>query len=56
MERILVSERISSYDPVKEWLDNLPRWDGRDRLGELADRVSTKTADWRENFKIWMRS
>lgn len=56
MERILVSERISSYDPVREWLDNLPQWDGRDRLGELADRVSTRTAEWRENFKIWMRS
>ena len=56
MERILVSERIDSYDPVKEWLDDLPQWDGRDRLGELADRVRTKSADWRENFKIWMRS
>ena len=56
MERILVSERIDTYDPVREWLDGLPEWDGRDRLGELADRVKTKTADWRENFKIWMRS
>ena len=56
MERILVSERIDTYDPVREWLAGLPKWDGRDRLGELADRVKTKTADWRENFKIWMRS
>ena len=56
MERILVSERIDTYDPVREWLEGLPKWDGRDRLGELADRVKTRTADWRENFKIWMRS
>ena len=56
LERILVSERIETYDPVREWLDKLPIWDGRDRLGELADRVKTKTADWRDNFKIWMRS
>ncbi len=56
LDRILVSERIKAYDPVREWLDNLPRWDGRDRLGELADRVRTDSPGWRENFKIWMRS
>ena len=56
LERILVSEWTESYDPVREWLDSLPRWDGRDRLGELADRVKTSTQGWRDNFKIWMRS
>ena len=56
LERVLVSERIPTYDPVREWLEQLPEWDGRDRLGELADRVSTRDAAWRENFKIWMRS
>ena len=56
LERIIISNRTDQYDPVREWLDALPRWDGRDHLGELADRVKTQTADWRENFKIWMRS
>ena len=56
LERILVSRFTENYDPVREWLDALPRWDGRDRLGELADRVKTQTPDWRDNFKIWMRS
>ena len=56
LERVLVSERISEYDPVREWLANLPKWDGRDRLGEMADRVPTAMPEWRDNFKIWMRS
>ena len=56
LERILVSERISEYDPVRQWLQALPKWDGRDRLGEMAARVSTQTPGWTENFKIWMRS
>ena len=56
MERFLVSERIEQYDPVRRWLSALPRWDGRDRLGELADRVKTKTPGWRDNFRVWMRS
>ena len=56
LERVLVSEHTGTYDPVREWLDGLPKWDGRDRLGELADRVNTRTAGWRENFKVWMRA
>lgn len=56
LNRILISERTDEYDPVREWLDGLPAWDGRDRLGEMADRVSTKAPGWRDNFKIWMRS
>ena len=56
LERIINTDRIDTYDPVREWLDALPRWDGRDRLGEMADRVKTNTPDWRDDFKIWMRS
>jgi len=56
LERVLVSEHTDTYDPVREWLDGLPAWDGRDRLGELADRVRTQTSGWRDNFKIWMRA
>lgn len=55
LERTLLSERTEVYDPVGEWLGELPQWDGRDRLGELADRVPTQRPDWRDNFKIWMR-
>ena len=56
LDRILVSAYTDTYDPVREWLEGLPAWDGRDRLGELADRVKTQTPGWRDNFKIWMRS
>ena len=56
LERVLVSRFTNNYDPVREWLDDLPRWDGRDRLAELAARVPTQTPGWQDNFKIWMRS
>lgn len=56
LERIVNTDLIATYDPVREWLDALPHWDGRDRLGELADRVPTATAGWRDDFKVWMRS
>ena len=56
LDRVLVSRFTEQYDPVREWLNALPRWDRRDRLGELAGRVKTNAPDWCECFKIWMRS
>ena len=56
MDRLLGSSQVADYDPVREWLSALPEWDGRDRLGEMADRVPTNMPQWRDNFKVWMRS
>ena len=56
IDRIIGSSQVSDYDPVREWLNDLPQWDGRDRLGEMADRVPTQLPNWRDNFKVWMRS
>lgn len=56
MDRLLGSSEVVDYDPVNEWLSALPKWDGRDRLGEMADRVPTETPFWKDDFKVWMRS
>ena len=56
IDRLIGSSQVSDYDPVREWLSALPQWDGRDRLGEMADRVPTLLPHWRDNFKVWMRS
>ena len=56
MDRLIGSSQVNDYDPVREWLRDLPEWDGRDRLGEMADRVPTLLPNWRDNFKVWMRS
>ena len=56
LERVVLSTGTAEYDPLREWLNKLPKWDGRDRLGELAARVPTKTAGWTDNFRVWMRS
>lgn len=56
IDRLLASRQVDDYDPVREWLQGLPSWDGRDRLGEMACRVPTTAAGWHDNFKVWMRS
>lgn len=56
LNRFINSTMITEYDPVNAFLDSLPKWDGRDRIGEVARRVPTQTTDWERNFHIWMRS
>ncbi len=41
------------YHPFRLYLDELPIWDGIDRLADLARRVSTDSA-WVKEFHVWM--
>ena len=56
VKRYLDSDLIPEYDPVNDYLDNLPEWDGKDRLTAFAQRVKTDAPHWVEDFKVWMRS
>ncbi len=56
VDRYLNSDLLPEYDPVNDYLDNLPRWDGKDRLTAFAQRVKTDAPHWVEDFKVWMRS
>ena len=56
IDRVVDSRLTEDYDPVGAWLDALPRWDGRDRIGELAARVPVRSEGWTEDFRVWMRS
>ena len=52
--RFIDSPRIDKYDPVNDWLDRLPRWDGRDRVAELAARVPTSQPHWPDYLHTWL--
>jgi predicted P-loop ATPase len=41
---------------LTEYLENLPRWDGKDRVEALARRVPTDYEEWPVLFHLWMRS
>jgi hypothetical protein len=56
IRRYCDSEDITLYDPLNEYLDSLPRWDGSDRVRELAARVPTSDKEWPVLFHLWMRS
>ena len=54
VNRFIDSTRIEQYDPVNTWLDQLPEWDGVDRIKELAKRVPTEQPHWEKYLKYWL--
>ena len=54
VNRFIDSTRIEQYDPVNTWLDKLPEWDGKDRIGELARRVPTDQPHWEMYLRMWL--
>ena len=51
--RYLNSQFIEMYHPFRMYMDELPAWDGMDRLKDLAGRVSTSEC-WVNYFHRWM--
>ncbi len=45
---------VPLHHPVRHWLQQLPAWDGRDRIDALAARVPTDYADWPRYFHRWL--
>lgn len=56
IRRYVNSDDIERYDPVNDYLEHLPRWDGKDRVTPLAERIPTEWKEWTHLFHIWMRS
>ena len=54
--RYVNSTEIELYEPMTDFLDHLPKWDGKDRVEPLARRIKTDYEDWPYLFHIWMRS
>ena len=51
--RYLNSQFIEMYHPFRMYMDELPDWDGVDRLQDLAGRVSSSEC-WAKFFHRWM--
>ena len=56
IKRYIESTLIPQFDPVNEWLEQLPKWDGQDRVTPLAQRISTPNPHWQSDFHTWMLS
>ena len=53
IKRYVESDHVQDYHPFELYFNNLPEWDGKDRVKELARRVSDKDV-WVRAFHRWM--
>ena len=53
IKRYVESDHVQAYHPFELYFKNLPEWDGKDRVKELARRVSDKDV-WVRSFHRWM--
>ena len=56
VNRYLGSSRIEMYDPIYEFVNNLPEWDGVDRRTPLLQSITSDYPNLVNDLSIWMRA
>lgn len=56
IKRYVDSTWVQDYDPIVEFLSQLPRWDGQDHIAAMAQRVPTNNLHWAHDFAVWLRA
>ena len=56
IEEYIYSEETPDYDPIAEYLNQLPEWDGHDRVRELFQRLPGVTEEQLSQQSVWLRS
>lgn len=54
--RYLNSDHVPIYQPIEEFLYDLPHWDGKDHIADLAKRVPCDNPHWALLFRRWFLS
>ena len=54
MKLLIESDFVEDYNPVIDFLDTCPQWDGHDHIGDLARRVPTDYKEWPQLFRRWL--
>lgn len=50
------SEEVRMYNPVLEFLNNLPQWDGQNHVARLFSRIPGISSEQLAYLSIWLRS
>lgn len=53
VKRYIYSNKIVLFNPLDDYLERLPAWDGKDRIRALADTLPVSNPLWRDRFYIW---
>ena len=55
-ELYVYSEHTPLFDPIKDYLEHLPSWDGKDHVGRLINCLAGVNEKQKEWLRIWLRS
>jgi predicted P-loop ATPase len=50
------SAEVDSFDPIRDYLEHLPAWDGQNHVSELFHRLPGVTSEQLSFLSIWLRS
>lgn len=56
IDRYVYSDQVPSYHPIESYLANLPAWDGKPHIREMAGRVPNNNPLWNDCFYRWFLS
>ena len=56
IDEFINSEEVPVYNPIKEYLEGLPKWEGQNQVAELFGRIPGLTSEQLNWCSIWLRS
>ena len=56
IQDLLRSEEVHVYDPIREFLEGLPRWDGQNHVARLFSRLPGLSTEQHHFLAVWLRS
>ena len=56
IDEFINSEEVPAYNPIKEYLESLPKWEGQNQVAELFGRIPGLTSEQLNWCSIWFRS
>lgn len=56
IEEYVCSKDIPAYNPIRDYLEALPEWDGKNHVAELFGRLPGITSEQLSWCSVWMRS
>ena len=53
---LVQSEEVRAYDPIREYLEHLPQWDGQNHVAMLFARLPGLSSEQSGYLSVWLRS
>ena len=53
---LIHSEEVCAYDPIRHFLDHLPKWDGHNHVARLFSRIPGISTEQHSFLAIWIRA